>query len=117
MDDGTFRTCIRDARKGLVTVPLVGKALLLVVVGGMDVFSIGNIDKCLVRARVVARGLRMRLAMEVLGLLEGLLVEVVLLVKVVKLVVVVVIVLLSRLIVSKIFAPAAERPPAEPSRG
>ena len=50
----------------------------------------------------------MRLAMEVLGMLEGLLVEIVLLVKVVKLVVVVVvIVLLSRLIVSNIFTPAA----------
>ena len=110
-----------------MTYGLLGKGLILAVVGGMDVFSTGDIDKCLVRARVVARGLRMRLAMEVLGLLEGLLVEVVklvevvLLVKVVKLVVVVVIVLLSRLVSSKIFSPATrglrQAPPGEGDTG
>ena len=98
-----------------MTYGLLGKGLILAVVGGMDVFSFDNIHKSLVRARVVARGLRMRLAMEMLRLLEGLLVKVVLLVEVVKLVVVVIILLL-RLVVSKQFA-CGERPPAGHSRG
>ena len=40
-----METCFRVDRKGCVAVRLVGKALLLVAVAGMDVFSIDNIDK------------------------------------------------------------------------
>ena len=78
-------------------------------VEGMYVFCICNIKECLVRVRVVERGLRMRLAIEVELLVEiGLLVKVVLLVKVGLLVevvklVVVVIVRMSQLVVSKKF--------------
>ena len=41
---------------------------------GMSVLSAGSIDKIFAGARVVARDLGMRLAMEVMMLLEGLLV-------------------------------------------
>ena len=83
--------------KGFVGNGIVGKALLLDIVGGMDMLSFSNIDESLVGARVVARGVRMRLAIGILMLLDELLMVVVLV-----MVVVVLIVLLLQLVVPKI---------------